>query len=99
MSSTEFQNMTTQSKLMGPFQNHEIIIIALRFLTLEGWAGHRGNHMFCHHVNCWLKKIEKALIGSQTNVDDLPFPHKIGKMNGCISSLHSKMLCHSPTRK
>jgi len=25
-------------------------------LTLERWAGHRGNHLFCHRVNCWLKK-------------------------------------------
>jgi len=57
-------------------------------LTLERRTSHRGNHLFCHHVNCWLKKFEKALIWSQTTLDDLPFLHKIWRMNSCISVLH-----------
>lgn len=36
-------------------------------------------------------KNPKALIGSQTTIGDLPFPHKILRMNSCTSTiLHKK---------
>jgi len=44
-------------------------------------------------------KNPKARIGSQTTIEDLPFPSLIPKVNSCTSILQRKMLSHSLTRK
>jgi len=46
-----------------------------------------------------LQENPKALIGSQSNVEDLPFLHKIPRMNSCTSILHRKILCHPSNAK
>jgi len=39
-------------------------------------------------------KNPKACIGSQMIVEDLPFPHKITRMNSCTSIPYKKILYH-----
>jgi len=49
----------------------------------------------------WIVGLEngKLLIGRQTNVEEVPFYHKIWKMNSCTFVLYGETLCHSSDGK
>jgi len=72
--------------------------VGVEVLTFKGWAYSRGNHPFWQHVNNWFKKNSKALLGSQTTIQD-PFSCKIPKMNSYTFVLHTKILYHSSIKK
>jgi len=44
-------------------------------------------------------KKTKVLIGGQTTMHDLPFLHKIPRINNCTFVLLKKILCHSLVKK
>jgi len=74
-----------------PYQSHSILT-----LWTPGWvAGDRGNHPFWFCVTSSTLRKLKGFIGGQTTVHDLPFLHKIPRMNNWTFVLHSKILCRS----
>jgi len=57
--------MQQDCKVLKPFGNgfgdleRRFKDAPIRTLTLEQWVHNRENHLFCHHVNCWIKIMQK----------------------------------------
>jgi len=67
--------------------------------TLEGQTGGHGNHAFWYRVTSSTLNKPNILIGSQSTIENLPFPPLIPRMNSCTSVLQGKFLCHSSVTK
>jgi len=68
-------------------------------LTLERWPLVIVKSSILIPWESLVPKNPKALIGSQTTIEDLPFPHKIPRTNSYPFVLHRKILYHSSNTK